>query len=104
MLKLLLLLVAAYAGFDLIRTLRTGRARTRITTVTRKHQPVRYWRYVYSGFAVLLFFVAAFGGRRFCRPQRELRCRRERSRAHENGRDKTRNAGGSQDHRTPMNW
>ena len=38
-------------------------------------------------------------GRRFCRPQRELRCRRERSRAHENGRDKTRNAGGSEDHR-----
>jgi hypothetical protein len=46
MLNLLLLLVAAYAGFDLIRTLRTGRARTRITTVTRKHQPARYWRYV----------------------------------------------------------
>src|SRR6266404_9454305 len=60
MLKLLLLLVAAYAGFDLIRTLRTGRARTRITTVTHKHQPARYWRYVYLGFAVLLFFVAAF--------------------------------------------
>ena len=60
MLKLLFLLVAAYAGFDLIRTLRTGRARTRITTVTRKHQPARYWRYVYSGVAVLLFFVAAF--------------------------------------------
>jgi hypothetical protein len=46
MLKLLLLLVAAYAGFDLIRTLRTGRARIRITTVT---QPARYRRYVYSG-------------------------------------------------------
>ena len=46
MLKLLLLLVAACAGFDLIRTLRTGRARTRITTVTRKHQLTRYWRYV----------------------------------------------------------
>jgi hypothetical protein len=60
MLKLLLLLVAAYAGFDLIRTLRTGRARTRMITVTRKHQPARYWRYVYAGFAVLLFFVAAF--------------------------------------------
>ena len=60
MLKLLLLLVAAYAGFDLIRTVRTGRARTRITTVTRKHQPARYWRYVYSGIAVLVFFVAAF--------------------------------------------
>ena len=60
MLKLLLLLVAAYAGFGLVRTLRSGRARTRITTVTRKHQPARYWRYVYSGVAVLLFFVAAF--------------------------------------------
>ena len=60
MLKLLLLLVATYAGFDLIRTLRTGRARTRITTVTREHQPARYWRYVYSGIAVLVFFVAAF--------------------------------------------
>jgi hypothetical protein len=57
MLKLLLLLVAAYAGFDLIRTLRTGHARTRITTVTRKHQPARYWRYVYSGIAVLVFFT-----------------------------------------------
>ncbi len=52
--------MAAYAGFDLIRTLRTGRARARRGTVTRKHQPECYWRYVYAGFAVLLFFVAAF--------------------------------------------
>jgi hypothetical protein len=60
MLKLLLLLVAAYAGFDLFRTLRIGRARTRITTVTLKHQPERYWRYVYAGIAVLVFFAVAF--------------------------------------------
>jgi hypothetical protein len=59
MLKLLLLLAAAYAGFDLFRTLRTGRARGRGGTITRKGRPDRYWRYVYGGFAVLLFFVAA---------------------------------------------
>jgi hypothetical protein len=59
MLKPLLLLVAAYAGFDLIRTLRTGRARGWMGTITRERQPKRFWRYVYSSWAVLAFFVAA---------------------------------------------
>jgi hypothetical protein len=54
-----LLLVIAYAAFDLIRTLRTGRARGWLGTITREGQPKRFWRYVYSGWAVLAFFVAA---------------------------------------------
>jgi hypothetical protein len=58
-LNILFLLVSAFAAFDLIRTLRTGRARARMG-VTRKHQPDRYWRYVYAGWAALAFFVAAF--------------------------------------------
>jgi hypothetical protein len=58
-LNVLFLLVGAYAAFDLIRTLRTGRARGRMGTITREGQPKRFWRYVYSGWAVLAFFVAA---------------------------------------------
>lgn len=29
-----------------------------VTTVTRKHQPARYWRYVYSGIAQLAQYRA----------------------------------------------
>jgi len=59
-LKILLLLVGAYAVFDLVRTLRTGRARGKGGTITRKGQPEQYWRYVYAGWVMLAFFVAAF--------------------------------------------
>jgi hypothetical protein len=59
-LNLLLLIVIAYAGFDLFRTLRTGRAHTWMNgTATRERQPGRYWRYVYSGWVVLAFFAGA---------------------------------------------
>jgi hypothetical protein len=54
-----LLLVIAYVAFDLFRTLHTGRARGWLGTITREGQPKRFWRYVYSGWAVLTFFVAA---------------------------------------------
>jgi hypothetical protein len=38
-------IVAAFVTFDLVRTLRTGRAHTWMHgTVTRKHQSFRYWR------------------------------------------------------------
>jgi hypothetical protein len=60
-LNTLFLLVTALAAFDLFRTLRTGRARGRWSgTITREGQPKRFWRYVYSGCAVLVFFLAAF--------------------------------------------
>jgi len=54
-LNILFLVVGAYAAFDLIRTLRTGRARGRMGTITREGQPKRR----YAGWAVLAFFVAA---------------------------------------------
>ena len=42
-LDFLLLIVIAYAGFDLFRTLRTGRAHTWMNgTATRERQPGRY--------------------------------------------------------------
>ena len=37
--------LAAWTAFDLRRALVTGRARSRTGTVTRAHQPGRYWRY-----------------------------------------------------------
>ena len=49
----LVLLVSVLVGLDLFRTLRTGRARARGATVTRQHQPDRYWRYVYASCALL---------------------------------------------------
>jgi hypothetical protein len=60
-LNILFFVVIAYAAFDLFRTLRSGRAHGRRSgTITRKGQPERFWRYVYAGWAVLAFFVAAF--------------------------------------------
>ena len=54
-------LLATFVGFDLIRTLRTGRARTWMNgTATREHQPGRYWRYVYGGYTMLLACVVVF--------------------------------------------
>jgi hypothetical protein len=59
--NVLFLVVGAYAAFDLIRTLRTGRAHGRWSgTITRERQPKRFWRYVYAGCVVLAFFSAAF--------------------------------------------
>jgi len=54
-------LVAVYAAFDLIRTLKSGRARTWMDgTATREHQPERFWRYVYGGWAVLALCAIGF--------------------------------------------
>ena len=61
--KLLLMdcALAAGVGFDLFRVLRTGRAHTWMNgTATREHQPGRYWRYVYQGWAMLLACVGVF--------------------------------------------
>ena len=53
-------LLAAYIVFDLRRVLTTGRARGRFGTVTREHQPQRYWRYVYSSWGMLTLCAALF--------------------------------------------
>jgi hypothetical protein len=56
---LLVLLLSALVGADLFRTLRTGRARARSTTITRQRQPEKYWRYVYASCALLVLCAAA---------------------------------------------
>ncbi len=58
-LALLILAVAGLQAFTLIRALRTGRVRTRFGTVTRKHQPERYRRYVISAYVVLAVCAGA---------------------------------------------
>jgi hypothetical protein len=50
----LALVLAALVGGDLARTLRTGRAHGKFGTITRAHQPQRFWRYVYGDYAVLV--------------------------------------------------
>jgi hypothetical protein len=55
----LVLLVIVLVGLDLFRTLRTGRARARSSTITRQHQPERYWRYVYASCAMLVLCAVA---------------------------------------------
>jgi hypothetical protein len=53
-----ILLALVLAGVDianLATALRTGRARSRLGTISLKAQPRRFWRYVYSGYAVLVF-------------------------------------------------
>lgn len=52
--------LTAFVSFDLVRALRTGRARGRGGTVTRKGQPQRFRRYVYADFVVLAFGVIGF--------------------------------------------
>ena len=47
------LLLALMVGLDLVRTLRTGRARGRGGTITRQHRPEKFWRYVYASWAML---------------------------------------------------
>ena len=57
-LLLVVSLLLAWVSFDLVRTLRTGRAHTRISTATRAHQPARFWRYVYADYVVLASCLA----------------------------------------------
>jgi hypothetical protein len=53
-------LVLAGATYDLVRVLKTGRAGTWTDgTATREHQPRKYWRYVYEGYAAIALFTAA---------------------------------------------
>lgn len=54
------LAVAVVVGWDLNRTLKTGRARGKDGTITRAHQPARFRRYVYSSCAVFAFLTASF--------------------------------------------
>jgi hypothetical protein len=54
-----ILLVAALVGADLVRTLRTGRAHARTSTITKAKQRERFWRYVYASYAVLVLCGAA---------------------------------------------
>jgi len=51
-------LLARWVIFDLIRTLRTGRANTRPSAAKRAHQPVRFWTAVCAEMFVLMFCVA----------------------------------------------
>ena len=50
----------AAVGLDLIRTLRTGRARGKGGTITRERRPERFRRYVYGDWAVLGLCVVGF--------------------------------------------
>jgi hypothetical protein len=53
-LAILILAVAGWQAVDLIRTLRTGRARLWIgRTATRERQSGLFWRYVVSAYVVL---------------------------------------------------
>jgi len=53
--------VTVLVVYDLARVLKTGQARSWLAvTVTRQHQPARYWRYVYSSYFVLAFLAATF--------------------------------------------
>jgi hypothetical protein len=47
------LIVAAVVSFDLVRTLRTGRAYGKSGTITRKAHPGRFQRSVYGHWLVL---------------------------------------------------
>jgi hypothetical protein len=52
----LALALAALVVIDLIKTLRTGRARSMWTgTFSREVEPQRFRRYVYGSYAVLMF-------------------------------------------------
>jgi hypothetical protein len=55
----LVLLLSVLVGLDLFRTLRTGRARGRVSNITRKGRPEKYWRYVYASCAVLVLCAVA---------------------------------------------
>jgi hypothetical protein len=49
-------IVALLVALDLVRVLKSGRARIWLGgTVTREHQPKPYWRYVHLGYGALVF-------------------------------------------------
>ena len=52
--------LAAFVGADLLRTLRTGRARGKGGTITRAKRPKKYWRYVYASYAMLAACAGVF--------------------------------------------
>ena len=54
------LAVAILVSWDLVHALKTGRARGKRGTITRAHQPERFWRYIYSSYAVLAFLAVTF--------------------------------------------
>jgi hypothetical protein len=54
---LLSLGLAGYVSFDLLRTLRTGRAHGKFRVFTSKKQPAAFRRYVYADWIVLAFCV-----------------------------------------------
>jgi len=45
--------LAALVGIDLIRALRSGRARGRGGTITREGRPKKFRRYIYADWALL---------------------------------------------------
>jgi len=51
------LILAAIVSFDLVRTLRTGRAHGKSDIITRKGHPGRFQRYVYGDWLVLGLIV-----------------------------------------------
>lgn len=53
------LALAAFVGFDLVRTIRTGRGLpSRIGTTATRKQPQRFRRYLYADWIVLAFCLA----------------------------------------------
>jgi len=50
--------IAAFVTFDLIRTIRSGRAHGRFGIIRRKGQPGRFRRYVYADWIVLALCAA----------------------------------------------
>lgn len=52
--------LAAWMTFDLLRTFKTGRARTRHGAAPRTNQPVRFWTYVYAEIFVLAVSFGIF--------------------------------------------
>jgi hypothetical protein len=60
-LLLMIIGVAVVCTLDLVRTLKTGRAKTWMNgTATREHQPGRFWKYIFEGYAFLALCVIAF--------------------------------------------
>jgi hypothetical protein len=52
--------LATLVGADLMRTLRTGRARGRGGIITRKGRPEKFWRYVYASYVLLAVCAGLF--------------------------------------------
>jgi hypothetical protein len=59
-LLLMIIGVAVVCTLDLVRTLKTGRANTWMNgTAAREHQPRRFWKYIFEGYAFLALCVIA---------------------------------------------